>query len=152
MLGDIREYQEKDKPSLLRIFQANTPLYFDPVEQKHFETYLQEHPETYFVIEKNGKIIGGGGYILCKDKRVGRITWNLIHPDYSHRGFGYKIVSYCLDMLRNIKSVRLIRVCTSQFAHKFYSRFGFNVIDVREDFWAPGLDLYKMEMEAHRRA
>src|SRR5215831_4367071 len=144
----IRNYKPTDKKYLIGIFIQNTPLYFDVIEQENFEAYLKMHCKTYFVIKNNKKIAGGGGYHISEDETVGNISWNLIHPDHKGMGLGCKIVSYCLGILKETGPLKLIRVCTSQFAYKFYGKFGFEIVEIKKDFWAPGLDLYKMEMYA----
>lgn len=143
--GSLRQYRQSDRRSLLEIFRLNTPLYFDLIQQKHFSEYLANHATTYFVITGK-KIIGGGGYHLSEDLQIGRLSWNLIHPDYRYRWFGTRITSHCLDLMKTHGSLRLIKVCTSQFAYQFYGRFGFQVVEIKRDFWGQGLDLYKMEM------
>jgi len=144
--GTIRKYKQSDNAGLMQIFKLNTPLYFDLVEQKHFNAYLRTHADTYFVITEKRKIIGGGGYHISEDAKTGRISWNLIHPDHKNLGHGNKIVSYCIGLIKKNRPLTLIHVCTSQFAYGFYSKFGFRIVEIKKDFWAPGLDLYKMEM------
>lgn len=143
----IRPFENLDKPALFKIFMLNTPDFFAVEEKKDFEAYLDEHAETYFVVEEYGVIVGCGGYHFNVTKTEGRISWDLFHPEYRGKGFGRQLVSHCLEAIKNEPSVEIISVWTSQLAFQFYARFGFKIIEIKKDYWGKGLDLYRMELD-----
>jgi len=145
---NIRIYQTDDIAAVLEVFRLNTPNFFDSSEQEELEVYLADHGNTYYVMEENGRIVGCGGYHFDESRTQGRISWDFFHPDYKGRGLGRKLVSHCLEELRKEQGISLIIVWTSQLAYEFYSKFGFKTVEVVKDHWAPGLDLYRMEMQA----
>jgi [ribosomal protein S18]-alanine N-acetyltransferase len=144
----IRPYHPSDRSALLEIFQLNTPRWFHPDEQKDLEHYLDEYSATYFVAEVNGKIIGAGGYHIAENK-TGRISWYMFHPGFQGKGFGRKQVEHSLAILKQHLSPEKIEVWTSQLQHEFYGKFGFVTIETKDDFWGPGMHLYRMEMSAN---
>lgn len=142
----MRPYEPADRPSVLEVFRLNTPEFFDVNEQADLEKYLNEYGSTYFVMEMEGRIIGGGGYHFEEDGRTGRLSWDFIDPHYKGKGLGRKMILHCLEELRKSPHLEKTAVWTSQLAYKFYSRFGFETQEIKENFWGPGLDLYRMEM------
>jgi len=141
----IRPFNIADKDHLTDIFKLNVPTYFAANEIYDFEQYLSQHSETYLTIEHEGKIIGGTGYYVNTSDNSGRITWIFFHPDAKGLGSGKNAVEYCLKMLRADPGVKMLVVTTSQFAFKFFEKFGYELVKTEKDYWGPGLDLYLME-------
>lgn len=143
----IRNYNPTDKLTLLRIIRDNTPAYFAQEEEQDFSDYLDNEVEAYFVVETDGKIVGCGGVNFDENKTIGIISWGMIHPDYHGKKLGGALLQYRLDFLKNTESVKRITVRTSQFVYKFYEKYGFQLIESKKDFWAPGIDMYYMEYQ-----
>lgn len=141
----IKPFQIEDTEKLLAIFALNIPQYFAAEEAAEFEAYLRKYGDTYFVIRDETEIIGGLGYIV-KNKE-GHITWIFIHPEKTGKGVGKQAVSDCLNLLKSYKEVEKLVVRTSQFADKFFSSLGYELLYVKKDYWAQGIDLYYMEMK-----
>ena len=142
----IRPYQPADRQRVLEVFALNTPEFFDVGEQADLEKYLDVHWDTYFVMEGGGRVVGCGGYHFEGDGSTGRLSWDFIDPRYKGQGLGRQIINHCLEELRKSPHLEKTSVWTSQLAYGFYARFGFETQEVQEDFWGPGLDLYRMEM------
>ena len=143
----IRPFKNSDRKRLIEIFALNTPAYFNPIEQKDFEEYLDQHGDTYFVVEQDNTIVGCGGYHFTNNQTVGRLSWDLFHPESKGKGLGLQLISHCMNKLRNEPTITRLAVWTSQLAFQFYGKFGFITKEIRKDYWGPGLDLYKMEIE-----
>ena len=143
----IRPFNISDRERLIHIFRLNTPTYFDSNEEKDFMEYLDKHGDTYFVVERENVIVGGGGYHFTDRNTIGRISWDMFHPESRGCGFGKQLVAHCLNKLRSEPSVKMLSVWTSQHANNFYGKFGFELKEIRKDYWGPGLDLYRMEMD-----
>ncbi len=142
----VRPYKTVDKEDLIALFKLNAPKYFDKKEVKDFEDYLEHKGETYLTIELKNEIIGGVGYFVNESDKSGRITWIFFNPQYSRLGLGRKAVEYCLTLLRKDRQVEKFVVTTSQFAYKFFEKFGYHITRIKKDYWGEGLDLYEMEM------
>jgi len=139
----IIPYQTGHKSRLLEIFKENTPKYFAPAEQGDFEAYLSEHGKTYYIIKSMGIIAGGGGY--HRNDYVGRLSWTMLDPAYYSQGLGKALINFCIEQMLQNSLITKIEVRTSQHAQAFYSKFGFNVVEHKKDFWGTGLDLFRMQ-------
>lgn len=144
----IRPYSSSDQAAVIRIFQLNTPTYFASEEQKDLEEYLVNLIDQYWIIEQNGEIAGCGGINFNATKTEGRISWDFLAPQFQGLGLGRKLTAFRLAEIRKVESVEKIVVRTSQLAYAFYAKFGFETLKIEKDYWAPGLDLYHMEMKA----
>ncbi|MEZ5042243.1 MAG: GNAT family N-acetyltransferase [Saprospiraceae bacterium] len=143
----IRPYSSSDQAAVIRIFKLNTPTYFAPEEQKDLEEYLAKFVDQYWVIEQDGEIVGCGGINFNATKTEGRISWDFLTPECQGLGLGRKLTAFRLAEIRKVESVKKIVVRTSQLAYAFYAKFGFETLKIKKNYWAPGLDLYHMEME-----
>lgn len=142
----LRPYQPSDKAALEQIMLLNTPQYFFTGELEELKKYLDAKGDTYFVVELEGRVVGGGGYQFPEgDPSVGKISWYLIHPEYHRQGLGTLIVNHCLFLLQQAGPPERIEVWTSQLASDFYERFGFTTIRSEDNFWGPGHHLRLME-------
>ncbi len=141
----IRNYKKSDKDSLLEILKLNTPTYFSPDEEKDFIHYLDYKIDCYYVLEFQNKIVGCGGINLTKDKKMGVISWGMIHPDFQKQGFGTLLLKHRLSELQKIESVEKIIVRTSQHVYPFYEKAGFKISITIPNYWADGFDLIEME-------
>lgn len=142
----IRAYQLSDKPAVLKLFDLNTPKYFDPSERDDFIKYLDQHAGNYFVSTINEKIVGCGGINYMENKPVARIAWDMIHPDFHGKGIGSKLAQFRVEKIKANPSIRQIVVRTSQLAFTFYEKQGFKTEKTVKDYWAEGFDLYLMSM------
>ena len=89
----IREYQPTDKNAVIDLIRQNTPAYFAPKEEADFSNYLDSERELYFVLLLNKKVVGCGGINFTKDKASGKISWDIIHPQYQGKSLGAQLFS-----------------------------------------------------------
>ena len=141
----IRYFDNADKAQLMKIFNLNVPIYFAAGEANDFDQYLKCHSQTYLTVEDRGEIIGGTGYYIDHLDGSGRITWIFFHPMAKGNGLGREVVNYCLKILKAHPSVKKLVVSTSQYAFKFFEKFGYELVKIEKEYWGPGLDLYLME-------
>ena len=144
----IRPYTSADLEAVLNLLKLNTPEYFHPSEEKDFIEYLHHKRDAYFVVEVDHKIVGCGGYNLGFDHgKTARISWDMIHPDAQGSGIGSLLITHRIDAIKNDKNINKIIVRTSQFAYKFYAKFGFTLDSIIENYWSHGFDLYEMHIK-----
>lgn len=141
----IREYKNSDKEAVLNLLKLNTPKYFSSEEESDLVYYLENEIEYYFVLEFNKKIVGSGGFNFSGDKTTGKISWDILHPDFQGKSLGSTLLNYRIERLKKFKEVQQITVRTSQLVYQFYEKLGFKLIEIVEDYWAKGFHLYKME-------
>ncbi|MDQ3141217.1 MAG: GNAT family N-acetyltransferase [Bacteroidota bacterium] len=140
----IREYLISDKRLLVEILKLSVPDFFGESEVADFEEYIDHEVESYFVIESDEVIIGGGGLNFFDNKSTARISWDFINPAFHGKGIGQKLLKYRIDILKSM-TIDSIFVRTSQLAYGFYEKNGFVLQSITKDYWAPGYDLYDMK-------
>ena len=95
----------------MELIRRNTPEYFAAEEEIDLSDYLDREIESYYVLVTNDRIVGCGGINFADDKTVGKISWDIIHPDYQGKSLG-----------------------------KFYQKQGFVLKTTHKDYWAKGID------------
>ena len=143
---NIREYNPEDKSEVVELIQLNSPNYFHPSEIDDFKEYLEKEIEDYFVIESDENIVACAGINYFPGRETARLSWDAVHPENHGQGLGRIINEYRINHIRNLKKYSTIEVRTSQFAHGFYAKFGFELLEIKKDFWATGFDLYLMKI------
>jgi ribosomal-protein-alanine N-acetyltransferase len=144
---DIEAYTIRDKEVVLDLLRLNTPTYFSLEEINEFSEYLDSKIDRYFVIKTGNIIVGCGGINYSTDRTIGKLSWDILHPNFQRQGFGTLLLNYRLGILKNDTSVIKITVRTSQLAYKFYEKSGFKLTNIVKDYWADGFDLYQMDLE-----
>ena len=141
----IREYDTKDKNEVINLIRLNTPEYFALDEEEDLNKYLETERELYYVLLYDQKLVGCGGINFADNNTTGKISWDILHPDYQGKSFGTKLLKHRIDKLNSINGVQKITVRTSQVAYKFYEKQGFELFEIKKDYWAEGFDMYNME-------
>lgn len=141
----IREYLPTDKEAVMNLIKLNTPNFFAEEEADDLNKYLDKEIELYYVLLVDGKIVGCGGINFAENKTIGKISWDIIHPNFQGKSLGSKLLKYRIEILRAIPSVQKITVRTSQVAYKFYEKQGFTLNEIKKNYWAEGFDMYSMK-------
>lgn len=141
----IRSYASRDKASLLAILRLLVPTYFAESEIQDLDEYLENKTEQYFVAVLDDEIIGAGGINFEDNQQLAKISWDFIHPLHHNKGIGGHLLRHRLAILAKMPSVQRIIVRTSQVTYLFYAKYGFHLLEIAENYWADGFDLYLME-------
>ena len=141
----IREYKSIDKNAVLELIRLNIPKYFASSEEDDFSRYLDSEIELYYVLLFDKKLVGCGGINFSDNRMTGKISWDILHPEYQGKSLGTYLLEYRIKKLKSIDSVQRITVRTSQLAYKFYEKRSFELLEVKKDYWARGFDMYRME-------
>lgn len=136
----IRKLEKKDNPALAIIirnslaeFGADKPgtVYFDPTTDDLFTLFMKEQ-SYYFVAEKDGIILGGGG--IYPSDGLPTDTCELVkmylEPASRQLGLGRKLISLCLGKAKEsgFKKVYLETLPELKKAVKVYEKFGFTYL------------------------
>lgn len=143
----IKPYSSAHKKELIEIFKKNIPSYFALKELAYFEDYLERFSETYCTIFDGNNIAGGIGFQISTAKNEGSITWVFLNPVAMNKGLGRTASEYCIERIKENKSITKIMVRTSQFAYLFFEKLGFKLIHKIDDYWAEGFDLFEMQLD-----
>lgn len=142
----IRPYQKTDEARLIDIFRENIPGSFDASEEADLINYLRDSLELYYVLEINGRAAGAGGINFFEDRTMASLSWDFFSTAFQGQGMGRTLATYRIEVIKKVKSVRTIRVRTTQIAYAFYEKMGFQLQYSEKDYWAKGYDLYYMTM------
>ena len=143
----LRPIHPSDRSSIIGLLKLNIPRYFAPHEEADFEAYLSNRVESYYVVEENEMLVGGGGINLFPEERVARLSWDVVHPDHQGKGIGTELTKYRINEIKAQPGIDTIVVRTTQLVYPFYEKMGFTLEKTEPDFWATGFDLYQMTMD-----
>lgn len=120
----IREYEPADKEAVLSLIRANTPEYFAPEEEADLSRYLDCEREWFYVLLFDGKIVGCGGINLADERTTGKISWDILHPEYQGRSLGTRLLGFRIEKLGSLGGIRRITVRTSQLGFRILPEAG----------------------------
>ena len=141
----IKEYKEVERQIVLDIFKANTPKYFAFEEEEAFCNYLDKERERFYVLSLDGTIVGCGGINFIDNDSFAKISWDMFHPAYQGQALGTHLMKFRISILKSMENIKKIVVRTSQLAYQFYEKQGFELKEIKKDYWAKGFDMYYME-------
>lgn len=144
---EIRKYKSTDQEQVIQLLRLNTPEYFSPDEEEDLVYYLAHHVEYYYGVEIDGVVVGCGGINLADDGITAKLSWDIVHPDHQGKGIGSALTKYRIERIREMEGIKTISVRTSQLVYPFYQKFGLELKEIVEDFWAEGFDMYRMECD-----
>lgn len=89
--------------------------------------YLNRNPNTCFVCEEDGDIIGV--ILTGHDGRRGMIYHTAVHPDHRRKGIGEKMVEAALAALseEGISKVNLVAFTRNEVGNAFWEKMGFTL-------------------------
>lgn len=148
----LREYTAADREACLAVFDSNTPLFFLPKEREEFAGFLDSHRCPYFVLARDGAVIGCGGYYRSSCGSSAGLAWGMVAAAHQGRGLGLFLLQKRLARIKEEPAVREITLNTTQHTFRFFAREGFVVRKILKDGYAPGLDRYEMALELKDRA
>ena len=91
--------------------------------------YLKRNPDTCFVAEEDGKIIGA--IMTGNDGRRGYIYHTAVHPDHRRKGIGTKLAETAMDALKEegISKAALVVFRRNEDGNAFWEKMGFTERD-----------------------
>lgn len=144
-MASIIPYLPAHKPFLVDIFNTNVPKYFAEEELVLFSKFLDENESPYFVILKDGLIVGSGGIALNEPHVV--MTWGMIQKSFHKQGYGKQLLAFRIHLAKQMYPNKKIALGTTQHSYSFFEKFGFKTLYYKKDYWAKDLDLYHMELQ-----
>jgi putative acetyltransferase len=137
----IREIQKKDNPAIAAIvrdvlMEMGAPkvgtAYADPYLDSLFEVYTVPK-SIYFVIEKDGKIIGGAGVMQLdnSDENICELQKMYLLPEGRGLGLGKSLIDNCIEKATEFgfESCYIETMTYMEAAQKLYKKVGFYNLD-----------------------
>ena len=93
--------------------------------EEGIKKFLDRNPDTCFVSEENGKIVGT--IIAGNDGRRGYIYHTAVLPDFRGRGIGSKLVESAMEALKSlgINKAALVVFSKNTDGNAFWEKLGF---------------------------
>ena len=138
----IRTIEEKDNAAIANVirttlteFGANHPgtVYFDEATDFLFQGFQKTPRSIYFIAEKRGKVVGGGGIFPSAglpDDTCELVKMYLL-PEVRGIGLGRKIIQGCIAFAKKegYQYIYLETMPELKKALSTYEKFGFEYID-----------------------
>jgi len=137
----IREIQKADNVAIAKVIrdvliEHNVPkvgtAYADPSLDFMFENYSEEK-SAYFIVEKEGEIIGGAGIASLENgpKEICELQKMYFLPEARGLGLGAKLMEVCLEKARQFefKKCYLETMPYMTNAQHLYKKSGFEYLD-----------------------
>lgn len=124
---DIRKMKIEDYDNVYKLWSSTAGMGMRSLDDSYegILKFLLRNPETNFVVEDNGTIIG---VILSgHDGRRGYIYHMAVDEPYRNKGIGRLLLSSALEALRNegINKVALLVLDSNEIGNRFWERVGF---------------------------
>ena len=138
----IRMIEERDNATIANVirttlaeFGANHPgtVYYDEATDWLFQGFNETPRSIYFIAEKRGKVVGGGG--IFPSPGLPEHTCELVKmyllPEVRGIGLGRKIIKECIAFAQKsgYQNIYLETMPELQKAMSTYEKFGFKYID-----------------------
>ncbi|OIQ16331.1 GNAT family N-acetyltransferase [Lacinutrix sp. MedPE-SW] len=133
----IREIEQQDNAALESVIRACFPefdiplegtAFADPETKKMFESY-QNSNDVYYVIDRDGEILGGAGVKPLEgfEDRVCEIQKMYFSPKVRGKGLGKKLFKKCLEAAKTLgyKQCYIESAPQLKAAIHIYEYFGF---------------------------
>lgn len=130
----------------MAVFDSNVPRYFHPGEAPAFAAFLDDQAVRYLVVCDGNDVVGCGGFSLSDDGRQASLCWGMVRQDRHGQHIGERLLQARLAAIATT-AAGSVRLSTSQQTAGFYRRYGFEVLDVKPDGLAPGLDAVEMGLD-----
>lgn len=120
--------------STLEEFDANHPgtVYYDKTTDALYELF-QKEKSAYFIAEKDGKIVGGGGIYPTDGLPAGtcELVKMYLLPEARGTGLGSQLITLCMEQAKTFGFSRIYLETMNELkaALKVYARMGFSYLD-----------------------
>ena len=136
----IRPIEEKDNAAIAKIIRESLKefgaakqgtVYYDPTTDALFQLFQKER-STYFVAERNGTLVGGGGVYPTDGLPLDtcELVKMYVHRDSRGMGLGKKLIEKSLTFAKEAgyKHVYLETMPELKQALDVYAKFGFHYL------------------------
>jgi ribosomal protein S18 acetylase RimI-like enzyme len=137
----------EDIPSILEVEKGlvGTKIYSGLTGTQDAEKEISEN--IFYVIEKNGKVVGDIAYQMKEDDHV-YISGLAIAKEFQGQGIARQAVKMILEQLKDVKKIDLVTHPENDKAIKLYEELGFKKVgEPIENFYGDGEPRIKMLLE-----
>ena len=137
----IREIQKQDNPQIANVIRTvfiedDFPKTGTAFEDKQLDFMFESYDKSnavYFVVENNGKIVGGAGVskLAATEENICELQKMYILSEARGNGLGNKLIQLCLDKAKEFgyEKCYLETLPTMKAAQHLYQKLGFKYLD-----------------------
>ena len=126
---DIRLMKKEDYDAVYALWLSCTGMGLNDVDDSRegIEKFIDRNPETNFVAEEDGKIVGV--IMVGYDGRRAYIHHTAVSPDYRHKGIATKLVETAIEEMKRLgmTKVNLVVFSRNEGGNAFWEKVGFTV-------------------------
>ena len=124
----FRNYQSKDREAVLAIYDSNAPERFPVGHRPHFEEFLNDCDNKYFIAEspEHGVIASGGAY--ATGERTHTLCYGMVAPQFHGNGIGSALTLARLIFGTRGAGPHFSFIYALNESLSFYNRFGFSKV------------------------
>ncbi len=123
----IRKMTMADYENIYALWMSCTGVGLNNLDdsKEGIEKFLNRNPDTCFVAEEDGRIIGV--LLAGNDGRRGYIYHTAVHPDCRNKGIGTKLVNTVMQALKDlgINKTALVVFKRNESGNAFWEKMGF---------------------------
>jgi ribosomal-protein-alanine N-acetyltransferase len=90
--------------------------------------------------------VGCGGFGDKDNKNIISLAWGHIHKNEHKKGLGQQLLTYRLELIKQMYSQLPLLIDTTQFSYGFYKKNGFRLLKITENYYTEGMHRYDMEL------
>ncbi len=144
-MSRVELYNNTFLESCLNLFRTNVPKYFHPTEENLFKNYLKNKAVNYYLFfDQFDRLVSAGGYEYETKLNIISLTWGMVDRRLHNHGHGAFMTDYRLKKINTQFPSINISLNTSQYTFRFYKKFGFQLIGIKQNGYGDGLDRYDM--------
>lgn len=126
---DIRNMRLDDYDSVYTLWMSCPGMGLNNLDDSRegIAKYLTRNPDTCFVAENQGCIIGA--ILVGHDGRRGYISHTAVYPIHQHQGIGKQLVDAAMNALKKqgIHKVNLVVFARNEKGNAFWEKMGFTL-------------------------
>ena len=141
-----RRYEEKDRATVLAIFDSNLPEYFGAGDREWLEETLDELDGPAFVVDVDGV---PGGYEIWEHYNKALLFWGMAARAYHGAGLGKLLL---FERLLHVATsaeppTRYVTVDTSPQVSPFFQHCGFELTSIWPSGYRSGMDMHELRFD-----
>ena len=144
-------FEKKYIGKCVALFESNLTGYFSPEEVKDFVSFLENltSEDHYYLGLLDERIVACGGW--DKQPKGYYLRWGIIDNQRHQQGLGRQLLQFRIDKIYQLFGNVDIYIKTSDKAHGFFKKFGFEVCKVIANGIFEGIDEYQMLLSCRQQ-
>ena len=146
----LRDYRPEDREACIEAFWSNVGYTLAENELKDFTSFLDKlslaQTRYYVVTNEEPRIVACGGFGIDSKQARARLSWGLVQREFQGQGFGRFLLGELFQRIAGIDGLTKVTLESSQVIYTFFTKHGFAIERITENFYAPGYHRYELSL------